>query len=145
MKVVLGCDHGGLTLKGLLVGELSAQGHLVEDCGTHGSESVDYPDYAKVVASKVLDGQADRGVLICGTGQGMAMAANKIQGVRAAVVSDVFSAKMAMQHNDARILCLGERVIGQSLALEIVSAWLGSHFEGGRHQRRVDKIGGEGS
>jgi ribose 5-phosphate isomerase B len=142
MRVVLGCDHGGLTLKGVLHSELSERGYTVEDCGTYGHDSVDYPDYAKVVVEKVVSGAADRGILICGTGQGMAMTANKMPGVRAAVVSDVFSAKMAMQHNDARVLCLGERIIGPSLALEITSAWLEANFEGGRHQRRVDKISG---
>ncbi|MBX2800278.1 MAG: ribose 5-phosphate isomerase B [Myxococcales bacterium] len=142
MKVAVGSDHAGLSLKAEVIGHLQALGHEVHDVGTHGSESVDYPDFGRQVASMVADGGAERGVLVCGTGQGMAMAANKIPNVRAAVVSDTFSARMAMLHNDARVLCLGERVVGAGLALQLVDAWLGETFEGGRHARRVGKIEG---
>jgi ribose 5-phosphate isomerase B len=148
MRIVLGADHGGRRLKDELVGHLLALGHDVVDVGTHNDDSVDYPDFAHVGATQVRDGDADRGLLVCGTGQGMAIAANKVGGVRAAVVSDTFSAAMATEHNDARVLCLGERVVGAGLARACVDAWLGATFAGGRHARRVAKIevqsGGEG-
>lgn len=141
MKIAIASDHAALALRGELRDWLSAAGHTVEDLGTHDTASVDYPDFAQRVAGKVASGEADRGVLICGTGQGMAIAANKVRGVRAAVVADPFSARMAMQHNDARILCLGARIIGASLAIECLAAWVDAAFEGGRHARRVGKIG----
>ena len=140
MKIALGSDHAGLELKLLLADHLRHAGHEVDDLGTHGRESVDYPDFARVVATRVASGEVERGLLVCGTGQGMAMTANKVPGVRAAVVSDVFSAKMAMEHNDARVLCLGQRVVGSGLATELLDAWLGSTFAGGRHGQRVAKI-----
>lgn len=140
MKVAVGCDHGGVELKDTLVARLLQSGHDVSDLGTHDGASVDYPDYALRVASLIRQGEADRGVLVCGTGQGMAISANKVPGVRAAVVSDTFSATMAMAHNDARVLCLGARVVGPSLALACLDAWLSTEFEGGRHGRRVNKI-----
>ena len=142
MHIVLGADHGGWELKNELRDRLAAEGHRVEDLGTNGPESVDYPDVAKLVAGRVAADHADRGILVCGTGQGMNMAANKVQGVRAAVVSDTFSARMASEHNDARVLCIGARVVGSELAWACVDAWLGAEFGGGRHQRRVDKIAG---
>jgi len=140
MKVVVGCDHGGLTLKEVVKSRLVELGHDVVDLGTHTSASTDYPNYARQVATQVADGLGDRGVLVCGTGQGMAMAANKVKGVRAAVVADVFSAQMAMEHNDARVLCLGERVVGSSLAIKCLESWLEAEFQGGRHSRRVGLI-----
>ncbi|MCO4772863.1 MAG: ribose 5-phosphate isomerase B [Deltaproteobacteria bacterium] len=140
MKIALGADHGGVGLKDELATHLREQGHEVSDLGTSGSASVDYPDYAQAVAAQVADGTVDRGILVCGTGQGMAMAANKVPGVRAGVVSDTFSAQMIAEHNDARILCLGARVVGPSLAQAIVDSYLGATFEGGRHARRVGKI-----
>ncbi len=140
MRLVFGSDHAGLELKRLLAEQAREAGHEVTDLGIHEAKSTDYPDWAKLVAEAVRDGRADRGVLVCGTGQGMAMAANKVPGVRAAVCSDVFSAKMAMAHNDARVLCLGQRVVGAGLAGEILGAWLGATFEGGRHANRVAKI-----
>lgn len=140
MRLVFGSDHAGLELKKLLAEAAKASGHEVTDLGTHDHQSTDYPDWAKQVAEAVRDGRADRGVLVCGTGQGMAMTANKVPGVRAAVCSDVFSAKMAMQHNDAKVLCLGQRVLGGGLATEILTAWLHASFEGGRHANRVAKI-----
>lgn len=142
MKIAVGCDHGGLRLKRAVAEHLAAAGHEVHDVGTHGPESVDYPEFARPVAVGVASGQFERGVLVCGTGQGVAMTANAVPGVRAAVVSDTFSAAMATKHNDARVLCLGERVLGVGLALECVDAWLNSSFEGGRHSRRVAKIEG---
>lgn len=140
MRLAIASDHAGLDLKALLVEHLSAAGHEVADLGPSDTTSVDYPDYARRLTTELVEGRIDRGVLICGTGQGMAMAANKVPGVRAAVVSDVFSARMAIQHNDARVLCIGERIVGPGLATTLVDAWLGSSFEGGRHARRVGKI-----
>jgi ribose 5-phosphate isomerase B len=142
VRIAVGSDHAGLSLKKLVVAHLVSEGHDVYDAGTHTEASCDYPDFAHDVARRVVDGEAERGVLVCGTGQGMAMTVNKVPGVRAAVVADTFSARMASLHNDARVLCLGERVVGPGLALACVDAWLGAAFEGGRHQRRVDKIEG---
>ncbi len=140
MKLVIGSDHAGLELKAAILAHLRARGHEVEDLGTHSAASCDYPDFAKVVAVAVRDGAAERGVLVCGTGQGMAMAANKVAGIRAACVGDTFSARMVAAHNDARVLCLGQRVVGAGLALELVDAWLATPFEGGRHAGRVAKM-----
>ncbi|MEQ1503141.1 MAG: ribose 5-phosphate isomerase B [Myxococcota bacterium] len=141
MRIAVGSDHAGLELKAAIADHLRAAGHAIDDLGTHDRASCDYPDFAKAVAGRVAAGEADRGVLVCGTGQGMAMAANRVPGVRAAVVSDTFSARAVMAHNDARVLCLGQRVTGGGLALDIVDAWLGTAFEGGRHAARVHKIG----
>lgn len=140
MRVVLGADHGGVELKQAIGEHLRSHGHDVTDVGTHGTVSVDYPDIGRQVASAVSETMYDRGILVCGTGQGMAMTANKVSGVRAAVVSDAFSAEMAMAHNDARVLCLGQRVLGTGLALHLVDVWMASSFEGGRHSRRVGKM-----
>jgi ribose 5-phosphate isomerase B len=144
MRLAIGSDHAGVHFKALLSEHLRGLGHDVLDVGPSDTTSVDYPDYAHKVTDALVAGTVDRGVLICGTGQGMAMAANKVPGVRAAVVSDAFSAAMAMQHNDARVLCLGERVVGPGLAMSLLDAWLGATFEGGRHARRVGKIEGTG-
>lgn len=144
MRIAVGSDHAGLTLKRLVAAQLLGAGHEVVDVGTHEASSCDYPDYAQQVARMVAEGDVERGVLVCGTGQGMAMTANKVPGVRAAVVSDPFSARMAILHNDARVLCLGERVVGAGLAQVCVDAWLSASFEGGRHQRRVEKMEGAG-
>jgi ribose 5-phosphate isomerase B len=140
MRIAVGADHAGFHLKETVAAHLRERGHEVVDLGTHSTDSVDYPDFAAAVARDVVSGAADRGVVVCGTGQGSAMAANKVKGARAAIVSDTFSATMAMAHNDARVLCLGERVVGVGLALACVDAWLATTFEGGRHARRVDKI-----
>lgn len=142
MRIAIGSDHAGLTLKRLVAAHLMSQGHDVVDVGTHDGSSCDYPDFALDVAHRVADGAVERGVLVCGTGQGMAMTANKVPGVRAAVVADPFSARMAIAHNDARVLCLGERVVGVGLALACIDAWIAGVFEGGRHQRRLDKMEG---
>lgn len=140
MKVAVGSDHAGFELKQKLASHLREVGHEVVDLGTQSTDSVDYPEYARRVARAVSSNEVERGLLVCGTGQGMAMTANRVPGVRAAVVSESFSARMAMAHNDARVLCLGSRVIGVGLAEEIVDVWLGTAFEGGRHERRVGMI-----
>ena len=142
MKIAIGSDHAGFHLKTAVVAHVRQTGHEVVDLGTNSMDSVDYPDFAKLVAGQVSDRVADLGILVCGTGQGMAMTANRAPGVRAAVVADVFSAKGTRAHNDANVLCMGERVIGGGLALEIVDAFLSTEFEGGRHARRVGKIEG---
>nr|WP_054673618.1 ribose 5-phosphate isomerase B [Veillonella denticariosi] len=141
MKVAVGCDHGGLHLKEEIKELLSDLGHDVKDFGTYTSESCDYPDIAVPVANAVVSGEMDRGgILICGTGIGIGIAANKIKGVRAALCHDSFSAKYSRAHNDANILTMGERVIGPGLAKDIVIIWMATDFEGGRHERRVEKI-----
>jgi ribose 5-phosphate isomerase B len=140
MKIIIGSDHGGYDLKQIVVNFLKQLGHQVEDIGTHHRESVDYPEYAVRVARSVTDGRVDRGILLCGSGIGMCMTANRISGARAALVSEPYAARMSRRHNDSNILCLGGRFLGDQLALEIVSAWLQEDFEGGRHQRRVDLI-----
>ena len=140
MKIAVGCDHGGLHLKQEIKELLSTLGHEVEDFGTHSTESCDYPDIAEPVAHAVVDGTADRGILICGTGIGIGIAANKIAGARAALCHDTFSAHASREHNNANILTMGERVIGPGLAQDIVTIWLNTEFEGGRHARRIEKI-----
>jgi ribose 5-phosphate isomerase B len=140
MRIATGSDHAGLALKASLVDMLESRGHTVTDLGTHKAESCDYPEFAAAVARSVAAGDADFGLLLCGTGVGMSIAANKIAGIRAAVVSDPFSARATRLHNDANVLCMGERVVGQGLAGEILAAWLDAEYEGGRHQRRIDKI-----
>lgn len=146
MKIALASDHGGYELKKRVIEFLKRRGLSVVDLGNQGSESVDYPDYALKVAEQVSKREADAGLLMCGTGVGMCIAANKFKGVRAAVVSEAYSAKMAKEHNNANILCLGGRVLdsdseeGAVRAEEIVAAWLDATYEGGRHQRRLDKI-----
>lgn len=140
MRVALGADHGGYLLKEAIKEWLGEMGIAYEDFGTNSLDTVDYPDYAKIVAGKVASGEFDRGILVCGTGIGMCIAANKVPGVRAALVHDVFSARATREHNDANVLTLGERVVGQGLAKAIVEAWLETKFAGGRHGRRVEKI-----
>jgi ribose 5-phosphate isomerase B len=142
MKIMVGCDHGGFELKEKIVPHLKSLAHEVEDIGTHGLESVDYPCYAVKVARAVASGGVDRGILICGSGLGMCMTANRIPGSRAVQISEPYAAKMSRRHNDSNVLCLGGRFVGQDLALEIVNTWLNEPFEGGRHQRRVDMIDG---
>lgn len=140
MRIAIGADHAGYTLKETLAAYMRERGIEVIDFGTHGPDPVDYPDYARVVAEAVARGEADFGVLICGTGVGMAITANKVAGIRAAAVSDVYSARMSRAHNDANVLCMGGRVVGPGLAIEILETWLRTPFEGGRHARRVEKI-----
>jgi len=141
MKIAVGSDHGGLDLKDAIREHLKSQGHEVQDYGTHSRESVDYPDYARAVAEAVARGEFDRGILVCGTGQGVGITANKVRGVRAAVCVDTYSARMSRDHNDANVLCLGGRVVGLGLALDIVDIWLKTDFSHDpRHERRVGKI-----
>lgn len=140
MKIAVGSDHGGIHLKREILAYLESKGIEHEDCGAFVEESVDYPDYASPVGNKVANREVDLGILVCGTGIGMSIAANKIRGIRAAVVSDEFSARMSREHNNANILCLGERVVGRDLALSIVDAWLTAAFQGSRHERRIEKI-----
>ena len=138
--IAIGSDHGGFELKGHIVEHLKEKGIEVKDFGVYNEDSVDYPDCAKPVCTSVLEGECERGILVCGTGIGISMAANKVKGVRAACCSDYFSAKFTRLHNDANILCMGGRVVGPGLANEMVDVFLNTEFEGGRHQRRVDQI-----
>lgn len=138
--VALGADHAGFPLKEDLKGWLISRGFDVVDLGTQATESVDYPDFAIAVGGAVTSGKADRGVLVCGTGIGMAMAANKVPGARAAACSDAYTARMSREHNDANILALGARITSREAAIEILEVWLNAEFAGGRHARRVEKI-----
>ena len=140
MRIAIGSDHGGVNHKAYIENYLTENGHEYVDFGTNSGESVDYPDIAEKVGTAVRDDGFDCGILICGTGIGMSIAANKIKGIRAAHVTDTYSAKMAKQHNDAQIICIGERVTGPDLALELVDAYLAQEHLGGRHTRRVEKI-----
>ena len=140
MKIILGSDHAGYQMKEKVITHLRERGIEVEDAGTYSEESVDYTDYGKAVAAKVSDASFDRGILICGTGLGMSMVANRFSGVRAALANDLFSAMMSRRHNDSNILVIGGRLIGDTLAMEIVDTWIEAPFEGGRHQRRVEKM-----
>jgi ribose 5-phosphate isomerase B len=139
--IVIGSDHGGFNLKEAIKALLQARSIVVQDLGTNnGDDSVDYPDFGESVARKVSMGEAEKGVLVCGTGIGMSIVANKFPGVRAALAADTYMAKMAKQHNNANILVLGGRVLDENEAREMVATWLDSSFEGGRHQARLDKI-----
>ena len=140
MKIAIGADHGGVELKAEVEKYLESQGHEYRDFGAFSTAAVDYPDIAIQVAEAVKNGEADRGILICGTGIGMSIAANKVPGIRCALLSDVYSAKCTRDHNDANVMAMGARVIGPGLALEIVDVWLDTEFEGGRHARRVEKM-----
>lgn len=140
MQIAVGADHAGFHLKSVIVDHVRALGHEVLDLGTHSADSVDYPDYGAAVAHAVVAGEARFGIAVCGSGIGICMAASKVAGSRPATVHDVTSARMTRLHNDANILCLGERFIGPQVALDAVDAFLATEFEGGRHQRRVDKI-----
>lgn len=138
--IIIGCDHAAYVLKDKVVDYLKSIGYEVEDVGTHGPASVNYPDFGKKVASAVSDGKNQRGILICGTGLGMSMVANKYPNVRAALCSESFSARMSRQHNNANILVMGARVIGEELALDLVKVWLATPFDGGRHQDRISMM-----
>ncbi|KIH78176.1 ribose 5-phosphate isomerase [Geoalkalibacter ferrihydriticus DSM 17813] len=138
--IVIGSDHGGLALKEAVIGFLEMQGFKVDDVGTSNQESVDYPDFGEKVARLVSRGEVSRGILICGTGIGMSIVANKFPGVRAALATDEFMARMAKEHNNANIVVLGGRVITPESAQRMVAAWLEAAYEGGRHQQRLDKI-----
>jgi ribose 5-phosphate isomerase B len=138
--IALGADHAGFELKEALKAWLIDEGYQVVDYGTHSTESVDYPDYAEQVAMAIADQKVERGVLVCGTGIGMAMAANKIAGVRAALCSDLYTARMSRAHNDANVLALGGRLMSREMARDILRMWLETAFGGERHRRRLDKI-----
>ncbi|WP_270180384.1 ribose 5-phosphate isomerase B [Alkalihalobacillus sp. CinArs1] len=140
MRVAIGADHAGVMIKDDIIGVIKELGMEVIDLGCDCKESVDYPDYAIPVAENVANGTADRGILICGTGIGMSIAANKVEGIRCALVHDLFSAKATRQHNDSNVLAMGERIIGPGLAKEIAKVWLETDYEGGRHAKRVGKI-----
>jgi ribose 5-phosphate isomerase B len=140
VRVSAGSDHAGFELKGLLIAHLRSLGHEVADLGTHSPDPVDYPDFAAAVGRSVTSGDADFGICACGTGTGMAIAANKILGVRAAAVHDVTSARLARAHDNANVICIGARLVGPLIAKEALEAFLGSEFEGGRHLRRVEKV-----
>ncbi|WP_442596917.1 ribose 5-phosphate isomerase B [Neobacillus sp. D3-1R] len=140
MKVAIASDHGGINIRNEIKSLLDEMGVSYEDFGCDCETSVDYPDYALPVAQKVASGEFDRGILICGTGIGMSIAANKVKGIRCALVHDTFSARATREHNDSNIIAMGERVIGPGLARDIVKIWLGTEFEGGRHANRVGKI-----
>lgn len=140
MKIALGSDHGGYNLKNEIMEYLKENGYEIKDFGTYSTESCDYPDYALKVAEAVASKEFEFGILVCGTGIGISISANKVPGIRAALCSDTFSAHATREHNNANILALGERVVGPSLAIDIVKTFLNSKFEGDRHQRRIDKI-----
>ena len=141
MRVVIGADHAGFELKEFIIEHLAQAGHEVLDVGTHSTEPVDFPDYARAVAETVAAGKAPRGIVVCGSGVGATVAANKVPGARACMCHDTFSARQGVEDDDVNILCLGGRVIGSELAYEVVGAWLNAKFSGlDRHQRRKDKV-----
>lgn len=141
MKISIGCDHGALDLKKAITEHLQKQGHEVKDFGTYTLDSCDYPEYAAAAAQAVADGICDKGIVLCTTGIGVSITANKIKGIRCALLSDVLSAKMTRLHNDTNVMALGAGIVGTNLALEIVDVWLGTEFSGeARHQRRIDKV-----
>jgi len=140
MKVAIGSDHAGVELKNELISILSEMKMECLDLGTNGPQSVDYPDFGEKVAREVSEGKADRGILICGTGIGMSIVANKIPNIRASLCNDLFTAKMSRMHNDANVLVIGGRIVGKDLAKEIVRTWFTTEFEGGRHANRLTKI-----
>lgn len=139
-KFAIGSDHGGFHLKQAVMEHLKERGIEFKDFGTYDTNSCDYPVYGKAVAKAVASGEYDRGFLICGTGIGISLAANKVKGIRASVCSDTFTARYTRMHNNSNILCMGERVLGVGLALDIVDIWLDTEFEGGRHQKRIDML-----
>ena len=139
-KIYIGCDHAGFVLKGTIIGHLLSRGYEVFDAGTYSDDSCDYPFYAKETCKNVLRDENSLGILVCGTGIGMSMVANKFRGIRAAVCGDTFSARMTRCHNDANVLCFGERVVGMGLALDLVDAFVDAEFEGGKHERRVNLL-----
>ncbi len=140
MRIAVGSDHRGVRLKSTIVELLQQWGHQVRDVGTHGTQSVDYPDVARQVACLVRDGEVDRGVLICGTGLGMCIAANKVPGVRAAPCHDELTAELSRRHNDANVLCLSGEMLNEQVVQRLLQIWLETPFDGGRHARRVEKI-----
>ena len=141
MKVAIGCDHGALDLKNAVIKHLEKKGIAIKDFGTYTLDSCDYPDFAAPAAKAVASGECDKGIVLCTTGIGVSITANKIKGIRCALLSDVMSARMTREHNDTNMMAIGAGVVGQMLALEIVDTWLGTEFSGeARHQRRIDKM-----
>lgn len=140
MRIAMGCDHAGYPLKEALKIFLSEEGHEVEDFGTDSEEMVDYPDFCAAAARAVVDGRADRGIVLGGSGQGEQLAANKVQGARAALCNDLYLAELSRRHNDANVLAIGGRIVAVALAKEIVRLWLATPFEGGRHARRLEQV-----
>ena len=141
MKIAIGCDHGALTLKNKVCAHLTAQGHEVVDFGTHTPDSCDYPDFAGAAAQAVAQGECEKGIVLCTTGIGVSIAANKVKGIRCALLSDLMSARLTREHNDTNMMALGAGVVGEMLALEIVDTWVGTAFsQEPRHQRRIDKM-----
>lgn len=140
MKVAIGADHAGVELKAHLVSELQRLGHEVDDLGTHSTDSVDYPPICAAVGRAVVRGDADRGIVLGGSGQGEQIAANKVHGVRAALCNDLFTARLSREHNDANVLSMGGRIVATGLATEILELWLRTPFDGGRHERRLAQI-----
>ncbi len=138
--IAIGCDHGAFRLKGVVMDYLKEKGYEVKDFGIYEDARADYPDIAEKVCKSIVSGECEKGILLCGTGIGISIAANKIKGIRAAVCNEVYCAKMAKCHNNANVITMGGRVVGDDVALEIVSAWLDAEFMGGRHQERIDKI-----
>ena len=141
MKISVGCDHGALNLKNKVVEHLKKNGHEVMDCGTHTAASCDYPEFAAAAAKAVASGECEKGIVLCTTGIGVSIAANKVDGIRCALLHETWSAKMTRLHNDTNMMAMGAGVVGENLALEIVDTWLGTEFSGDeRHQRRIDKM-----
>lgn len=140
MKIALGSDHAGYELKGYIKEYLDAKGIEYVDYGTNSTESVDYPEFGEKVAEAVKSGECDKGILCCGTGIGISISANKVPGIRCALCSDCYSARMSIEHNNANVLAMGARVVGKDLALEIIDTWLKAVFQGGKHEKRVNKI-----
>ncbi len=138
--LAIGCDHGGFVLKKEILEYFDKNNIQYKDFGCYTTDSVDYPDIAEVVCNSVVNGECEKGILVCGTGIGMSIAANKVKGIRAALLSDTFSARMTAAHNDSNVIALGGRVIGTELAIEIINAYLSTEFQGGRHKNRIDKI-----
>lgn len=141
MHIALGCDHGGFPLKARVVSLVAAAGHTVVDCGTDSDCAVDYPDFARKVGEVIIAGRADRGILICGSGVGISVAANKIPGIRAGICHDYYSAHQGVEHDDMNVLCIGARIVGEAVAVELVQAFLGAQFtREERHVRRLGKV-----
>ena len=141
MKIAIGCDHGALALKNKMVSHLEKQGHEVKDFGTYTPDSCDYPEFAAAAAKAVASGECEKGIVLCTTGIGISIAANKVKGIRCALLSDIMSARLTRLHNDTNMMAMGAGVVGEMLALEIADTWLGTEFSGdARHQRRIDKV-----
>ena len=141
MKIAIGCDHGALDLKNVVIAHLEKAGHEVKDFGTYTLDSCDYPDFAEAAAKAVVSGECEKGIVLCTTGIGISIAANKVKGIRCALLSDPLSARMTREHNDTNMMAMGAGIVGKNLALEIVDTWIGTAFSGeAKHQRRIDKV-----